>query len=109
MNDAPLVSVVIVTYGTGPIILEAIEAVERHTTISYEIVVVDNPPNDERPRVRGAARVKPPGSRSSRLARTSDSPAATTSAQLALVVTCCASSIRTSSSAPGGSAHSSRR
>jgi GT2 family glycosyltransferase len=50
MNDAPLVSVVIVTYGTGPIVLEAIEAVERHTTISYEIVVVDNPPSDGRPR-----------------------------------------------------------
>ena len=49
-DTAPLVSVVIVTYGTGPIVVEAIEAVERHTMIPHEIIVVDNPPEYAVPR-----------------------------------------------------------
>jgi hypothetical protein len=29
MNDAPLVSIIVVTYGTGPIVLEMLDAVAR--------------------------------------------------------------------------------
>jgi hypothetical protein len=35
MNDAPLVSIIVVTYGTGPIVLEMLDAVagtRRSTT-----------------------------------------------------------------------------
>ncbi len=49
-DASPAVSIVIVTHGTGAIVLDAIDAIERHTTISHEIVVVDNPPSDGRPR-----------------------------------------------------------
>ncbi len=46
MNDAPVVSIIVVTYGTGPIVLEALDAVARHTSISHEVVVVDCLPPD---------------------------------------------------------------
>jgi GT2 family glycosyltransferase len=39
----PLVSIVIVTYGTGPIVVEALEAIARCTPLAHEVIVVDNP------------------------------------------------------------------
>ena len=42
----PLVSIIIVTYGTGPIVLAALDAVARHTPIAHEVVVVDCRPVD---------------------------------------------------------------
>ncbi|MEX2627088.1 MAG: glycosyltransferase family 2 protein [Ilumatobacteraceae bacterium] len=39
----PVVSIVIVTYGTGEVVLDALASVVAHTTIPYEVVVVDNP------------------------------------------------------------------
>lgn len=41
MSADPLVSIVIVTYGTGPIALETLDAVALHTTIPHEVIVVD--------------------------------------------------------------------
>ena len=46
----PTVSIVIVTYGTGPIVLDALDAVARHTTVRHEVIVVDNPTADGRTR-----------------------------------------------------------
>ena len=46
MNARPVVSIVIVTYGTGPIVLEALDAVARHTPIDHEVIVVDCLPVD---------------------------------------------------------------
>jgi GT2 family glycosyltransferase len=42
----PYVSVIIVTYGTGPIIVEALDAVDRWTPIPHEVIVVDCLPPD---------------------------------------------------------------
>lgn len=39
----PDVSIVIVTYGTDEVVLDALDAVVRHTTHRYEVIVVDNP------------------------------------------------------------------
>jgi GT2 family glycosyltransferase len=47
MNDAPLVSIIVVTYGTGPIVLEMLDAVSRNTPIEHEVIVVDCLPPDE--------------------------------------------------------------
>ena len=44
--EAPLVSVIIVTYGTGPIVIEALDAVARHTSVAHEVIVVDCLPTD---------------------------------------------------------------
>ncbi|MGI9644480.1 MAG: glycosyltransferase, partial [Ilumatobacteraceae bacterium] len=41
--ERPAVSIVIVTYGTGPIVLDAISAVAEHTADGFELIVVDNP------------------------------------------------------------------
>ena len=46
MNGRPVVSIVVVTYGTGPIVLEALDAVARHTPIDHEVIVVDCLPVD---------------------------------------------------------------
>jgi len=45
--DTPLVSIIVVTYGTGPIVLEALEAIARHTPVFHEVIVVDNPVTPE--------------------------------------------------------------
>jgi len=45
-DGEPLVSIVVVTYGTGPIVLDTLAAVAAHTTVPYEVIVVDNPPSD---------------------------------------------------------------
>jgi GT2 family glycosyltransferase len=42
----PEVSVVIVTYGTGEIVLETLAALVEHTEVPFEVIVVDNPPDD---------------------------------------------------------------
>jgi GT2 family glycosyltransferase len=47
MSGAPVVSIVIVTYGTGPIVLEALDAVALHTSLEYEVILVDCPPVDQ--------------------------------------------------------------
>ena len=39
----PLVSIVVVTFGTGEIVLETLASVAAHTTVPYEVIVVDNP------------------------------------------------------------------
>ena len=39
----PVVSIVIVTYGTDDVVLDALTAVARHTTVPHEVIVVDNP------------------------------------------------------------------
>ena len=44
----PTVSIVVVTYGTGPVVLEALAAVRAHTPIAHEVIVVDNPPAEGR-------------------------------------------------------------
>ena len=49
-DTEPLVSIVIVTYGTGPIVVDALDALERHTASDHEVIVVDNPPSDGRSR-----------------------------------------------------------
>jgi GT2 family glycosyltransferase/4-amino-4-deoxy-L-arabinose transferase-like glycosyltransferase len=49
-DTEPLVSIVIVTHGTGPIVLDALEAVAAHTPEPYEVIVVDNEPPADRPR-----------------------------------------------------------
>jgi GT2 family glycosyltransferase len=46
MNDAPLVSIIVVTYGTGPIVLEMLDAVAEHTPVDHEVIVVDCLPAD---------------------------------------------------------------
>ena len=43
----PGVSIVIVTYRTGPIVIEAIGAIAAHTAEPYEVIVVDNSPDDD--------------------------------------------------------------
>lgn len=43
-HDEPFVSIAIVTYGTGPIVLDALAAIASNTRVAYEVVVVDNPP-----------------------------------------------------------------
>ena len=45
-DGEPLVSIVVVTYGTGPVVLDALAAVAAHTAPPYEVIVVDNPPSD---------------------------------------------------------------
>ena len=42
----PRVSIIVVTYGTGPVVLEMLDAVARHTSIAYEVIVVDCLPAD---------------------------------------------------------------
>ena len=39
----PAVSIVIVTYATDEVVLDALAAVVRHTTVPHEVIVVDNP------------------------------------------------------------------
>lgn len=46
MTRTPLVSIIVVTYGTGPIVLEALDAVARHTAVDHEVIVVDCLPVD---------------------------------------------------------------
>ncbi len=46
MNDAPFVSIIVVTFGTGPIVLEMLDAVARHTPVEHEVIVVDCIPPD---------------------------------------------------------------
>ncbi len=45
----PLVSIVIVTYGTGPIVVDALAGIAAHTPRPYEVIVVDNPPSAGEP------------------------------------------------------------
>jgi GT2 family glycosyltransferase len=45
-EPAPTVSIIIVTYGTGPIVIEALDAVAEHTSTPHEVIVVDNLPTD---------------------------------------------------------------
>jgi GT2 family glycosyltransferase len=43
----PLISIVVVTYGTGPVVIEMLEALGRHTAVAHEVIVVDNPVSGE--------------------------------------------------------------
>src|SRR5262245_60077377 len=45
-HTTPVVSVVVVTYGTGPIVLDCLDAIAAYTAVSHEVIVVDNPPNN---------------------------------------------------------------
>ncbi len=45
-GGGPTVSIVVVTYGTGPIVVDAVEAVRKHTSMPHELIVVDNPAPD---------------------------------------------------------------
>lgn len=45
-GDAPTVSIIVVTYGTGPVVLEMLDAVARYTPIAHEVIVVDCLPAD---------------------------------------------------------------
>jgi GT2 family glycosyltransferase len=47
---APVVSIITVTYGTGPVVLEMLDAVARYTPVTHEVIVVDNLPGDGRTR-----------------------------------------------------------
>lgn len=49
-SRGPLISFVTVTYGTGPVVIDAIRAIDATVTVDHEIIVVDNPPDDDRPR-----------------------------------------------------------
>jgi GT2 family glycosyltransferase len=49
-RDRPIVSIVVVTYGSGPVVLDALDAVEQNTAVAHEVIVVDNPPEEGRPR-----------------------------------------------------------
>ena len=42
----PTVSIIVVTYGTGPVVLEMLDAVAQHTPTSHEVIVVDCLPAD---------------------------------------------------------------
>lgn len=63
----PVLSVVIVTYGTGAIVVEALAALVAHSPAALEVIVVDNPPDDPnaatryllRERTRGVVLVTP--------------------------------------------------
>jgi GT2 family glycosyltransferase len=46
VSARPVVSIIVVTYGTGPIVLDALDAVARSTTIAHEVIVVDCRPTD---------------------------------------------------------------
>ena len=46
VSDDPTVSIVVVTYGTGPVVLEMLDAVARYTPIAHEVIVVDCLPAD---------------------------------------------------------------
>jgi len=46
MTETPLVSIITVTYGTGPIVLDALDAVARNTAVDHEVIVVDCLPVD---------------------------------------------------------------
>ncbi len=48
----PAVSVVIVTYGTTGPVLDTLNALVRHSDVPYEVIVVDNVPDDGRPASR---------------------------------------------------------
>ena len=45
-SDVPTVSIIVVTYGTGPVVLEMLDAVARCTPIAHEVIVVDCLPAD---------------------------------------------------------------
>jgi GT2 family glycosyltransferase len=49
--DAPAVSILIVTFGTGPVVVDAIERIAAHTA-EVEVIVVDNPHPDVPRRTR---------------------------------------------------------
>ncbi len=64
----PLVSIIIVTFGTGPVILDALAALADNTRLPFEVVVVDNPAAGRpasgdllRSRSAGVRLVTPPG------------------------------------------------
>jgi GT2 family glycosyltransferase len=40
----PTVSIIVVTYGTGPVVLEMLDAVARYTPVAHEVIVVDCQP-----------------------------------------------------------------
>ena len=42
----PTVSIIVVTYGTGPVVLDMLDAVARYTSIDHEVIVVDCLPAD---------------------------------------------------------------
>ena len=42
----PTVSIIVVTFGTGPVVLEMLDAVAGHTPIAHEVIVVDCLPAD---------------------------------------------------------------
>jgi GT2 family glycosyltransferase len=48
----PTVSIITVTFGTGPIVLRMLDAVAANTGLAHEVIVVDNPPADGRPATR---------------------------------------------------------
>lgn len=45
-GDDPSVSIIVVTYGTGPVVLEMLDAVARCTSVPHEVIVVDCLPVD---------------------------------------------------------------
>jgi GT2 family glycosyltransferase len=45
-GDDPVVSIIVVTYGTGPVVLEMLDAVARYTPIAHEVILVDCLPAD---------------------------------------------------------------
>ena len=47
-EQIPELSVVMVAFGTGDVIAKAIQAIIDHTEVSFELIVVDNPPEDGR-------------------------------------------------------------
>jgi GT2 family glycosyltransferase len=46
MSDDPTVSIIVVTFGTGPVVLEMLDAVASYTPIAHELIVVDCMPPD---------------------------------------------------------------
>ena len=56
VDTLPTVSIVIVTYGTGDIVLDALDAIDRFTPAPHEVIVVDNPPDDGRTRTAAQLR-----------------------------------------------------
>ena len=46
MTETPVVSIIVVTFGTGPVVLEALDAVACDTSVDHEVLVVDCLPVD---------------------------------------------------------------
>jgi N-acetylglucosaminyl-diphospho-decaprenol L-rhamnosyltransferase len=54
-SDAPLVSVIIISYESGPTLARCLEALRAQTFTDFEILLVDNASTDGAPQIAAAA------------------------------------------------------